>query len=268
MNDSSTDLGRLLHRETLGGHRAAVDALTAEWRTGDNVRRLWRRDATLWSGKDEALWLGWLDIVAQQAAHAEVFADVVRKVTERKPAHVVLLGMGGSSLCPDVLAHTFGRQEGAPELLVLDSTDPAQVATLAERVDAAQALFVVASKSGSTAEPNAFKAFFYDRVVQAVGQGKAGQHFVAITDPGSSLDQLAKEEGFLATYAGVPSIGGRYSALSLFGMVPAAAMGLDAHDLLARAGRMVRACGADVPPESNPGVRLGLVIGALAQAGR
>src|SRR5579883_2184247 len=176
--------------------------------------------------------------------------------------------MGGSSLCPDVLSRTFGKIDGYPELLVLDSTVPAQVASFERRVDLRSTLFIVSSKSGTTTEPNVFKQYFFDRVSKVVGANEAGSRFVAITDPGTPLHQLAKRERFRHIFFGVPSIGGRYSALSNFGMVPAAAMGLDVIRLLDRAEVMLHACSPYVPTHDNPGVTLGAILGTLARLGR
>jgi glucose-6-phosphate isomerase len=174
--------------------------------------------------------------------------------------------MGGSSLCPEVWKETFGTVPGWPELHVLDSTDPAQVQATAKATDLAHTLFIVSSKSGSTLEPNIFKACFFDLASRAV-RGEPGQRFVAVTDPGSSLQKDAERERFRRVYPGVPSIGGRYSALSNFGMVPAAAMGLDVERLLDEAERMLAACAPGVPAAENPGLALGTLLGVLAAQG-
>ena len=176
--------------------------------------------------------------------------------------------MGGSSLCPEVLKRTFGVLDGRPELLVLDSTVPAQVRACAQKIDPRKTLFIVSSKSGGTTEPNVFTQYFFDQVVQALGADKAGSRFIAITDPDSPLQQLAEQRQFRSILSGVPSIGGRYSALSNFGMVPAALMGLDVQRFLDSSALMVQACSASVPPEVNPGVTLGTIMGTLAQHGR
>ena len=176
--------------------------------------------------------------------------------------------MGGSSLCPEVLALTFGRQSGFPALRILDSTDPAQIRNLERSLDLARTLVIVSSKSGSTLEPNIFKQYFFDRMRAAVGPAEVGRRFIAITDPGSKMEQVAKADGFRRVFHGDPSIGGRYSALSDFGVVPAAAMGLDVARLLGRAADMVTACSAATPAERNPGLGLGAVMGVLAKRGR
>src|SRR5262249_17421577 len=152
-----------------------------------------------------------------------------------------------------------------PELHVLDSTDPAQIAAIEKKIDLAKTIFIVSSKSGSTLEPNIFKQYFFERVKEKVGADKAGQQFIAVTDPGSKMEEIAKTSGFRHTFHGVPSIGGRYSVLSHFGMVPAAVMGIDVAKLLDQTERMVHSCAASVPPEANPGVLLGVIMGVLAK---
>ncbi len=247
---------------------APVQAVLEDWANARKVRRLWARDATLWTGADEASWLGWLGIADAQLARIEHLRRVALDVEQAGFTHALLLGMGGSSLCPEVLKLTFGRLAGRPELHVLDSTDPAQVRAFERKVDLAKTLFVVSSKSGSTLEPNIFKQYFFERVGQVVGAGQAGSRFVAITDPGSKLQQVAEGERFRHVFYGLPSIGGRYSALSDFGMVPAAIMGLDVARFLGRAAGMARACAAGVRVEENPGAVLGAIMGVCATHGR
>lgn len=244
-----------------------VDAAVQQWDREHKVERLWRKDATVWTGKDEGKWLGWLDIVGRQRLDTARFEKWAQEVKAAKLSHVVLLGMGGSSLFPEVLARTFGKQAGFPELLVLDSTDPDQVKAVEQRVNLASSFFIVASKSGSTLEPNLFKDYFFERVREAVG-AEVGKRFVAITDPGSSMQKVAERDGFGHLFFGLPSIGGRFSALSDFGMVPAAAMGLDVAAFLENADRMVQMCSAFVPAAKNPGVVLGAALGVLAGRGR
>jgi transaldolase/glucose-6-phosphate isomerase len=245
-----------------------VKATIADWQSRGTMRRLWQRDATLWTGSDEANWLGWLDIVDEQIAQHDQLAKLAKAVQARGFEHVLLLGMGGSSLCPEVLRMTFGRITHFPTLHVLDSTDPSQVKAFEHLIDIPKTLFIVSSKSGSTLEPNIFKQYFFERTQQTVGSVKAGSHFIAITDPGSKMQQVAEANGFLHVFFGRPSIGGRYSALSNFGMVPAAVMGLDTKKFLVRAAEMVRACGADATVEENPGAALGIILGRAANAGR
>src|SRR6476646_6822552 len=230
------------------------------------MKRLWDRDASLWTGTDESKWLGWLDIVEEQSAQQEQLQKFAKEVQTRGFEHILLLGMGGSSLCPEVLRRTFGRIPLYPELHVLDSTDPAQVKAFEHQIDIPKTLFIVSSKSGSTLEPNIFKQYFFERTKQIVGSDKVGSNFIAITDPGSKMQQVAEHDKFLHIFFGRPSIGGRYSALSNFGMVPAAAMGLDTKKFLDRADEMVRACGAGGSAEENPGVVLGIILGSAAIA--
>jgi transaldolase/glucose-6-phosphate isomerase len=248
--------------------RADVDAELEEWERDGWVRRIWARDASVWTGADESRWLGWLGIVEDQLAHAD-FLELLR---ERSCAagftHALLLGMGGSSLCPELLKETWGPQDGYPELHVLDSTDPAQVKAVEGRVDLSSTLFIVSSKSGSTLEPNIFKEYFFTRVAETVGPEEAGRRFIAITDPGSQLEQVAKLDGFRHVAHGVPEIGGRYSALSNFGIVPGAIIGVDVHALLDDAERMAQSCRPSVPAADNPGLVLGTVLGIAALNGR
>jgi len=247
---------------------AAVSAELDAWRAGDKVRRLWARDATLWTGTDEASWLGWLGVAGDQLARVDALRELAAEVRAAGFTHALVLGMGGSSLCPEVLKTTFGRIPGHPELFVLDSTDPAQIQTIEQRIDLANTLFIVSSKSGTTLEPNIFMRYFFDRARQLVGSEHAGTRFMAVTDPGSRMEQVAAAHRFRRVLAGVPSIGGRYSALSDFGMAPAAIMGLDVGRFLGHAVAMTGRCGASVPPAENPGVLLGIVLGVLARRGR
>ena len=224
------------------------------------VARIWAQDATLWTSADEASWLGWLDIVDHQLARAHEFTRFAEEVRARHFSHVLLLGMGGSSLCPEVMKMTFGKIEGFPELLVLDSTDPAQVKAVEQKIDVARTLFIVSSKSGSTLEPNIFKQYFFDLA-------KDPSRFVAITDPGSKMEQVAKSDGFWKIFYGFKSIGGRYSALSDFGMIPAAAMGVDVPRFLASTMKMVERCKSP-EPALNPGLSLGISLGDHALRGQ
>ena len=245
-----------------------VKSLIDDWRKGGKVRRLWRGDASLWTGTDEAQWLGWLNSVESSLADIERWQSFAAEVKAQGFTHVVLLGMGGSSLAPAVLAATLGTPSGWPKLLVLDSTDPAEIRAVEASVDIGNTLFIVASKSGSTLEPNILMAHFIDRVAQAVTREKAGRHFAAITDPNSQLAAVAKSERFRWIFFGEPSIGGRYSVMSPFGLVPAAATGLDVKHFLIAAQAMVRSCAADAPPSQNPGVELGIAMGVAGMMGR
>lgn len=248
--------------------KTAVDATLADWRSNGKAARLWTHDASLWTGTDEANWMGWLDVTEDQIAHAHQLLDVATDASRSGFRDVLLLGMGGSSLCPEVLKMTFGKIDGFPELHVLDSTDPTQIRSLERKIDPAKTLFIVSSKSGTTLEPNIFHQYFFDLTKKHVGNEKAGEYFIAITDPGSKLETIAQREGFRDIFPGVPGIGGRYSALSNFGLVPAAVMGLDVKRLLDRAEEMVHACAASVPADQNPGIVLGAVLGTLGRNGR
>ena len=247
---------------------ATVRSTIVDWQSSGKMKRLWDRDSSLWSGEDESKWLGWLDIVEEQQAQHGQLLNLAKEVHTRGFEHILLLGMGGSSLCPEVLRMTFGRIPHFPALHVLDSTDPAQVKAFEHQIDIAKTLFIVSSKSGSTLEPNIFKQYYFERAKQVVGADKVGSHFIAVTDPGSKMQQVAEHDRFLHIFFGRPSIGGRYSALSNFGMVPAAAMGLDTKKFLDRAAEMVHACGAGSAVEENPGAVLGIILGAAANAGR
>ena len=245
---------------------SAVTTAIDDWRAAGKVRRLWQRDASLWTNTDEANWLGWLGITAEQGAEPKRFLDLAQETKGFK--HILLLGMGGSSLCPEVLRMTYGKIPGFPELHVLDSTDPAQIRTFENKIDLGNTLFVVSSKSGTTLEPNIYKQYFFERVKQTVGADRAGSRFIAITDPGSKLEKVAEQDHFRHVFHGVPSIGGRYSALSDFGMVPGALMGLDTVKFLDQTEEMVQACASCVPVEENPGVVLGVILGTAANSGR
>ena len=247
---------------------AAVKTAADDWRANGKVRRLWQRDATLWTGTDEANWLGWLGITEDQIAQHENLRKVAEDAKTGGFSDILLLGMGGSSLCPEVLRMTYGKTAGYPELHVLDSTDPAQIKSFQDKIDLAKTLFIVSSKSGSTLEPNIFKQYFFEQVKKAIGADKAGSRFIAITDPGSKMQKVAEGDKFRHIFFGLPSIGGRYSALSNFGMVPAAVMGFDTKKFLERTEEMVQACASCVPVEENPGVVLGLILGSAARAGR
>jgi transaldolase/glucose-6-phosphate isomerase len=240
--------------------RSAFEKNLDDWSSQRKAQRIWSKDAALWTNTSEAEWLGWLDIIERQLEDSERFPEVEQNVRAGGFSDIVLLGMGGSSLCPEVLSKSFAPVRGMPPLHVLDSTDPGQVLSVERRVNLARTLFIVASKSGSTLEPNIFKQYFYERAQRNGGQ------FWAITDPGSKMEQAAKDEKFARIFYGVPSIGGRYSALSDFGMVPAAAIGLDVRRLLTTARTMAETCSES--SRENPGVQLGVFLGTLAKAGR
>jgi len=246
----------------------AVKKNASDWRATGKVKRLWHQDASLWTDDDESKWLGWLGITDDQLAHLDRFKAFADEVKDAGFTDILLLGMGGSSLCPEVLSLTYPQAPGFPRLHILDSTDPAQIKSTEAKVDLAKTLFIVSSKSGSTLEPNIYKQYFFERVQQTIGADKAGNHFIAITDPGSKMQLVAERDRFRHIFYGLPSIGGRYSALSNFGMIPAAAMGVDTTKFLQQTKEMVEACKAVTPVELNPGVMLGLIMGAAALQGR
>jgi transaldolase/glucose-6-phosphate isomerase len=243
-----------------------VAQITREWAEEQKLLRLWSGDASLWTNSDESTWLGWLGIVVEQLADVGRFQRLAE--VGKRFDHLVLLGMGGSSLAPEVIHDTFGRSPTYPEFLVLDSTDPEQVRAIEARIDVTRTLFIVASKSGGTLEPNLFRQYFFARTFAKLGSEESARRFIAITDPGSALDRMARREGFSNICHGVPSIGWRFSALSDFGLVPAALMGVDVRRLLVRAREMVHACMPAVPTHLNPAVLLGVILGAAAQEGR
>ena len=247
---------------------SAVDYSLTDWKNNNKVARLWKKDASLWSGADESNWLGWLNITQEQIANLATFRKLAQEVKKAKFRHVLLQGMGGSSLCPEVLRLTFGKIPGFPELHVLDSTDPAQIRALERKLDLRKTLCIVSSKSGSTLEPNIFKQYFFERIKAKVGPERVGSHFIAVTDPGSKMQQVAETDHFRNIFAGVPSIGGRYSALSNFGIVPGASMGLDIAKFLKSTQEMVKACGSGSAADLNPGVVLGMILGVAANHGR
>ncbi len=238
--------------------RSEIDA----WTNEDKVARVWSKDASVWSGDDEASWLGWLNIVEESLADVKKYHDFHADIESAGFTEVLLLGMGGSSLCPEVLAMTFGKKN----FHILDSTVPAQVKTVENKIDLEKTLFIVASKSGSTLEPNCFKQYFFELVAEKVGRENAGKHFVAITDSGSKMEQVAKDDGFRHIFYGKPSIGGRFSALSAFGLTAAASMGLDVEQFLQNAAKMVEAC-KSVDIDANPGALLGIILGICQKHG-
>lgn len=258
--------------EHLGRYQSLFEEALRALERDQVTSRIWQHDAALWKSDDAHQKiirnaLGWLTVardVAQVTNDLETFA---REVREAGFTHLMLLGMGGSSLCPEVLRQTFGQREGFPEMLVLDTTDPDTIASFEQRVDLAHTLFIVASKSGTTIEPLSFYKYFYDRV-RSIKAERAGENFIAITDPGTLMQRMATESNFRRIFLNPPDIGGRYSALSYFGMVPAALMGININELLRRAIVALDACGATVPAKNNPAARLGGALGVLARAGR
>ncbi len=245
----------------------ALQAAVAE----DVVKRIWRKDATLWKD-DEASQkvirnaLGWLTVPDEMIGVVDELTEFAELIRQRGFQTVMVCGMGGSSLCPEVFARTFGRQPDYPELLVLDSTDPDVLADLLKRIDIQKCLFVIASKSGSTTEPNTFYKFWYDQLSKQTDS--PGANFVAITDPGSPMVETAAKLSFQRTFLNQADIGGRYSALSYFGMVPAALMGIDVRKFLSNAKEAEQSCAPVMPPAKNPALQLGIIIGEAANSGR
>jgi transaldolase / glucose-6-phosphate isomerase len=257
--------------ERLGGFQKRVDAALKQAATDTIAARVWRRDATVWGGKqakdtEYSAWLGWLNAVEKGLHALDDLTSFVNEARADGISDAVVLGMGGSSLAPEVFRRTFGEQSGYPRLHVLDSTDPSNVLAVADAVDLQHTLFIVSSKSGTTTEPNDFFAYFWERVREA-GVENPGRQFVAITDPGTPLESAATEHGFRRVFHGDPEIGGRYSALSPFGLVPAALAGVDLKTVLERARAMATACSANATGDDNPGLWLGTTLGVLAQAG-
>jgi transaldolase/glucose-6-phosphate isomerase len=256
----------------VGGLRPAVGAALDRLEEQKFPQRLWDRDAALWKNDPAHQGvirnaLGWLRVSHAMLGHLEGLSSFVQEVKSAGFTHAVVLGMGGSSLCPDVCRATFGTAPGFLQLHVLDSTVPGSVAQIEKSVDLAHTLFLVSSKSGGTVEPNSFFKYFYERLRALKGE-RAGEHFVAITDPGTSLEKLAAEKKFRRVFPGVPDIGGRYSALSNFGILPAALAGVDVQTLLERAEHMAHASGPSVPAKENPGVVLGATLAEAARRGR
>jgi len=253
-------------------HQSVFENGLAPLKKGGWLKRIWSKDATFWK-QEEAHQkiiqnsLGWLTVTDKVQENLKGLDRLVGDVRKAKFANILLLGMGGSSLCPEVLRLTFGKKSGYPDFAILDSTDPASILEKTKRAKPKDTLYIVASKSGSTIEPNAFFSYFYEEVKKKKGN-RAGENFIAITDPGTQMEALAKEKKFRHIILNPPDIGGRYSALSFFGMVPAALMGIPAKELIDRANRMAAACSAMIPAERNPGALLGVSLGELAKAGR
>jgi glucose-6-phosphate isomerase len=257
MNPEVFQLGPLTDRVNSAMEAAVVDEV---------ARRIWSKDSSLWKSDENNAKviknsLGWLTVADEMLGVADELVEFAETIRAGGFQHVMVCGMGGSSLCPEVLARTFGRQEGFPELLVLDSTDPDVIAAFAQRIDIERCLFIIASKSGSTTEPNVFYRFWYDQLSRR--SENPGDNFIAITDPGSPLVETAAELKFRRTFLNQSDIGGRYSALSYFGMVPAALMGLDVRRFLDRARQVAQ---PDVTEESA--LPLGVIMGECANAGR
>jgi transaldolase/glucose-6-phosphate isomerase len=249
---------------------SATDAIKNEinaWQNENKIQRLWANDPTLWSNENENKWTGWLDLKSEEmeVPRIEAFAQEIKAAGF---IDIVVLGMGGSSLCPAMMAETFGQIADYPRLHILDSTDPAQIRHLEEKIDLIKTLFIVSSKSGSTLEPNIFKEYFYTRLQTVLNKAEVGDHFLAITDPGTTLEKIAKDEHFRAIFYGIPSDGGRYSALSNFGMVPSGLMGVDVKTFLHHAKDMQQRCLPVIAANNNPGLVLGVILGVCEKLGK
>ncbi len=253
---------------TLGTYQSAVDAALKEMQSDDIIKRIWEIDHTVWQDDPTEISnrLGWLTSVGFVRDNMEKINALVKAVQDDGYTHALLLGMGGSSLAPEVFRLTYGVADKHLDLAVLDSTDPGAVLAYADKLDPAKTLYIVATKSGGTAETLSFFKFFYNQALDKVGEDEVGQHFVAITDPGSKLVKLAKDYKFRETFENDPNIGGRYSALSFFGTIPAALGGVDLDQLLKSAEAAMK--DAKAAPDKNDAAQLGAAMGELAKADR
>lgn len=255
-----------------GQFQKVIDSAIAEIQEQKLVARIWDHDHTVWKQDPTEISnrLGWLHSAEAMSEHLTTLEAMVEEVVASEYTHALLLGMGGSSLAPEVFRKTFDVKTGHPELAVLDSTDPGAVVSCADRLDLSRTLFIVSTKSGGTVETLSLFKYFYNQLANHTGQDKAGEHFMAITDAGSPLEKLATEYNFRSTWLNDPHIGGRYSALSYFGLVPAALIGVDVKILLHRAMEMMEACKSDITDTGggNYGAQLGLILGELAETGR
>ncbi len=253
-------------------YQANIDKRTAEMTGKAFSKRLWRKDPSLWSGDQKVQTqisnsLGWLHVIDKMQTDLPNLLEFVSEVKKAGFTHVVHMGMGGSSLAPMVFERSFETDKNGLKLIVLDTTDPATIRSIEHSIPIEKTIFIVASKSGTTTEPLRFGDYFYERVRQ-IKKDRAGENFIAITDPGTPLVQQALDRGFRKVFLNFRDIGGRYSALSNFGIVPAALMGVDVGKILERAARMTCACDSSIPPDRNPGLKLGIAIGELANRGR
>lgn len=253
----------------LGKFQSRVNRRLKQWDAQQLGSRIWNKDPSVWSSEplaELADRLGWLELPRSMQGEVDELNAFAEEVRADGMRHVVLLGMGGSSLAPEVFQQTFGNKEGYPALMVLDSTHPGAVRAVESEIDLGRALFVVSSKSGTTTETNSFFFYFWDKLKQL--KENPGRHFVAITDPGTPLEAMARERGFRATFAAPEEVGGRYSALTVFGLVPAALIGVDVGEILTRARRMSEACGPAISAAENPGLVLGAALAELTLAKR
>ncbi len=253
-----------LSHEIKGAIRQELD----DWQELNKVDRMWQGDATLWTNKDESNWIGWLVVPILEISEVQRILSLAADIVQKDFQQIVLLGMGGSSLCPDVMTKTFGKIEDYPILQILDSTDPAQILKVEKNINFEKTLFIVSSKSGKTLEPNILKEYFYSRLQTKLGKQEVGDQFVAVTDPGTALEMMAKKDGFKDIFYGLPSIGGRYSALSNFGMLPSGLMGINIKKFLLQTEQMIGACLPAVSVHENPGANLGIHLGICAKYGK
>jgi glucose-6-phosphate isomerase len=259
------------HPETnIGSYEAEVQATLARLGDADVIGRIWRKDYTVWKPEPTEITnrLGWLTIADSMLEQVDGLESFARDIGDAGFRHVVLLGMGGSSLGALLLGRVLGRGKGYPELIVLDSTLPEQLKVVSNAINPPLSLFLVSSKSGTTTEPLILYAYFRELVKKAVGMAKAGRHFVAVTDDGTPLAALARRDDFRRVFLNPLDIGGRFSVLSYFGLVPAALTGVKLAALLESAQRMRRACARQLPPPENPGAWLGACLGTMALRGR
>ncbi len=245
----------------------AINAELAKWQKENKVERLWAGDPTLWTDEEENKWMGWLNVAAENKYVPRITA-LANEIKSSGITNIVLLGMGGSSLFPAMMAKIFGQIPTYPRLHVLDSTDPLHILHLEERIDLNKTFFVVSSKSGTTLETNMLREYFFTRLQTVLNTKDVGNRFIAITDQNTSLATIARKNHFKDVFYGIPSIGGRYSALSNFGMVPSGLMGIDVGKFLSHVEPMRKACSPAVLVKDNPGVVLGVILGVCAKMGK
>ncbi len=269
-NKRKEALGEPLDKQifSLGHMEADFEDRLLQLRQGEFLRRFWRKDASLWKHEEEQQdqirnMMGWLHVTEKMEENLAAIQDFVDEIHAAGFRQVVHMGMGGSSLAPLVFQRSFSAVENGLPLIVLDTTDPETILRIEEEIRLKETLFIVASKSGTTAEPLAFAEYFYTKLKKLKGP-RAGENFIVITDPGTPLVKQANERSYRRIFVNFPDIGGRYSALSYFGLVPAALMGVDTSELLARALRMLHACSECTNESENPGLVLGAAMGELA----
>ncbi|QNE39737.1 bifunctional transaldolase/phosoglucose isomerase [Hymenobacter sp. NBH84] len=256
----------------LGEYQQEVDAKIEEYKKSEFITGFWNKQADLWTqdakGQESIRsYMGWLRVAETMIDEVGRLEQFAQEAKADGFTHVVVMGMGGSTMAPIVFEKSFPKGENGLDVLILDTTNPGTVQEIEKAVPLENTLFIVASKSGTTAEPLAFGDYFYEKV-KAVKGDKAGENFIGITDPGSPFIETAKELGYRKVFLNFPEVGGRFSALTFFGLVPAALYGINVGELLARAVIMMRACGAYGPSDNNPGLQLGAALGVLSTKGR